>query len=112
MKLVVIILSEEERLQNLLQGFVKYGIKGATILSSTGMARALNDDDEYSFLGSIKAFLDPEQTGKTIITVIQDNQVELVSNIVKKTVGDLAQPDTGILFTIPVDYAEGIKSDD
>lgn len=111
MKLVVIILSEEYRLQSLLQGFSKYGIKGATILNSKGMLRALEDLDENSFLGSIKAFLDPEQTGKTVLTVIKDDQVELVSKIVKIAVGDLTQPDTGIMFTIPLDYVEGIKSD-
>ncbi len=109
MKLVVIILSEEDRLQSLLKGFVKFGIRGATILSSKGMARALEDNDEYTFLGSIKAFLDPEQTGKTVITVVRDEQVELVSNIISKTVGDLNEPDTGIMFTIPIDYVEGIK---
>lgn len=109
MKLVVIVLSEDSRLQGLLQGFVRNGIKGATVISSKGMARALESADEYTFLGSIKAFLDPEQYGSTVFTVIQDNQVELVSNIIKKTVGDLNQPDMGIMFTIPIDYAEGIS---
>lgn len=111
MKLVVIILSEEYSLQNLLHEFLKKGIKGATVLNSKGMARVLNDPDETSFFGSLKAFLDPDQTGKTVITLVKDDQVALVSKIIKDTVGDLTQPDTGIMFTIPIDYVEGLKSD-
>lgn len=111
MKLVVIVLSEDSRVQALLQSFVENGIKGATIISSQGLARALEDADDYSFIGSIKAFLDPQQYGSTVFSVIQDNQVELISTIIKKTVGDLNQPDTGIMFTIPVDYTEGIRFD-
>ncbi len=111
MKLVVIVLSEESRVQALLQGFVENGIKGSTIVSSQGVARALEDADDYTFLGSIKAFLDPQQYGSTVFSVIQDNQVELVSKVIKQTVGDLNQPDMGIMFTVPVDYVEGIKFD-
>jgi nitrogen regulatory protein PII len=111
MKLVVVVLSEDSRLQALLQGLVENGIKGATIISSQGLARALEDAEDYSFLGSIKAFLDPQQYGSTVFSVIQDNQVELVSKAIKQTVGDLSQPDMGIMFTIPVDYVEGIRFD-
>ena len=111
MKLVVVVLSEDSRLQALLQGLVENGIKGATIISSQGLARALEDAEDYSFLGSIKAFLDPQQYGSTVFSVIQDNQVELVSKAIKHTVGDLSQPDMGIMFTIPVDYVEGIRFD-
>ena len=71
----------------------------------------MEDAEDYSFLGSIKAFLDPHQYGSTVFSVIQDNQVELVSKAIKQTVGDLSQPDMGIMFTIPVDYVEGIRFD-
>ena len=57
MKLVVVVLSEDSRLSSA-SGLVENSIK-ATIISSQGLARALEDAEDYSFLGSIKAFLDP-----------------------------------------------------
>ena len=54
--------------------------------------------------------LDPEhQESKTIFMVLEDKNVELVSKIVNKATGGLDKPDTGVLFTLPVDYTEGIS---
>jgi nitrogen regulatory protein PII len=45
---------------------------------------------------------------KTIFVVLKDEQVLLAIDVIKRKVGDLNKPGVGILFTIPVNYVEGI----
>ena len=109
MKLMVIILNKVEVLDELLQAFAENGISGATILSSTGMARELmNEDSDVNFLGSLRALLNPErEENKTVLAVLKDDQVADARKAASEVLGDLIKPDTGILFTVPVDFIEG-----
>ena len=105
MKLLVLILNKVETLEPLLARFTDLQINGATILNSTGMARALSDYMDDSFLGSLRAILDPDRDeNKTILTVLRDEQVPSAVEAIEDVVGDLSQPDTGIVFTVPVDF--------
>ena len=84
MKLMVFILNKVEALEPLLTSFADHGIGGATILSSTGMARALHAYDDDSIFGSLRAILDPErEANKTIMTVLKDEQVEVYQDLAK-----------------------------
>ena len=56
MKLLVLILNKTEALEELLEAFVDNGIKGATIISSTGMAHAIGDYHDGAFLGSLRKY--------------------------------------------------------
>ena len=52
--------------------------------------------------------LNPEhKESKTVFMVLKDEEIPLVSEIVNKVVGGLGQPDTGIMFAMPVTYLEG-----
>ncbi len=45
--------------------------------------------------------------------VAEDDKVPVISKIVNDVTGGLDKPDTGILFTVPVSYAEGlVKNND
>ena len=58
---------------------------------------------------SLRAILDPErEANKTIMTVLKDEQVDVALAAIEETVGDLSRPDTGIVFTVPVDYIKGM----
>lgn len=109
MKLVVMILNKTEALESLLENMTDAGITGATIIDSTGMARVIGEYDSM-IMWSLRKMLNPErQHNKTIFTVVPDEQVATVSEIMKKSVGDLNAPDTGILFTVPIDHVEGLS---
>lgn len=113
MKLLVFILNKEEKLDEILTEFAHGNISGATIIDSMGMARLLNnehDEDEIPFLGSLRMFLHPEREhSKMILTVIQDGQLPKAINIIESVVGDLSEKDNGIAFSIPIDFAKGIR---
>jgi hypothetical protein len=113
-KLVVMILNKVDVLEDLLLEFANRQIKGATILSSTGMAHTLYNssyDQEASFfLGSIRSLLNPErEESKTILLVLKEEQVSSAVEALDQVTGGLNKPDTGIVFTLPVDYIKGIE---
>lgn len=109
MKLLIIVLNKVECLDRMLTKFGKQNIPGATILDSKGMAQELEAHDELRFLGSLRMLMNPaHKENKTIFMVISDEKVAAVSAIVNEVTGGLNKPDTGILFTVPIDYAEGM----
>lgn len=112
MKLVTIILNKTEYLEKLLEQFGDNGISGATIIDSKGMVQELYDHDreDLYFLVSLRSLLNPShKENKTIITVAKDEDVAKISKIVNRVTGGLDNPDTGILFTVPIDYLEGLN---
>ena len=109
MQVVFIVLNKVECLDTILKEFAENGIKGATILDSRGMAHSLEEFTELHFIASLRMILDPDrQESKTIFTVIEDDQIKNVSEIVNKATGCLDKTDTGIIFTVPVSYTEGL----
>ena len=109
MKLLVFILNRVDKLEKLLCELSEAKISGATIVESTGMARALYNMEDGAFLGSLRLFLDPErEENRMIFMVLNDEQIETVKRVIHKVVGDLSQPATGILFTMPIDSVEGL----
>ncbi len=112
MKLVTIILNKTECLDEILEKFTENNISGATIIDSKGMMQELCDHDheDMFFLVSIRRLMEPShKENKTIIMVAKDEDVKIISEIVNLVTGGLQKPDTGILFTIPIDYLEGIS---
>jgi nitrogen regulatory protein PII len=111
MQLLVIVLNKVDRLEDLLKDLLNVGIRGATVIDSTGMARVLHGDmDNIPIFGSIKMLINEGYSyNKTLFVVLKEEQVKLAIDSVKQTVGDLSKPDVGILFTIPLNHVEGIE---
>lgn len=112
MQLLVIVLNRTEKLEDLLSSFAEHDIHGATVIDSTGMARAMGEINEHRILGSLYELLNPERAkNKTIFAVIEENKLQGAKAAVKEVLGGFSKPDTGILFTVPVSYAEGLVKD-
>lgn len=110
MKLLVLVLNQVSALEPLLERFSKDGIRGATILNSNGMARALSERGGNAFLGSLRAVLSPDDTeNRTLFAVLPEEQIAVALAAIEHVVGDLTKPNTGILFTVPVDFTKGIS---
>lgn len=108
MKLLVIILNKTDALEYLLEGMGAAGIGGATIMRSSGMAMTLSRMESSFLSASIRSmFTGDEEDNRTIISVINDDQLDIARRVVYNTVGDLSQPNTGIMFTVPLDFVEG-----
>lgn len=108
MKLLFIVLNKVEVLDKLLEKLGENGFTEATIINSAGMAHELLSHDDLGFIGSFRQLLNPHRKeNKTIYMVIKDESVDKVIEIVDKAVGGIDNPDTGIIFTVPVDLIRG-----
>ncbi|HHU32664.1 MAG: hypothetical protein ACOX1Y_02120 [Zhaonellaceae bacterium] len=110
MKLMVLVLKKHEYLEQLLSEFLGAGLGGATIIESVGMLRVIEQSriEPPPIFGSLRQFINPEyESSRTIFMVLEDEKIETARNIINRIVGGLEKPNTGILFTIPIDYVEG-----
>ena len=108
MKLVVFVLNREELLERSLEAYVEAGVQGATILDSEGMGRFLTY--EVPLFADFKGFMKGNKPyNKTIFSVVRDESViPRLREILDEVCGGLDNPGTGILFTVPVDFAVGL----
>ena len=110
MKLLFIVLNKVDKLDELLEEFGKNNITEATIINSTGMMHELLSHDDLGFIGAFRQLLDPQRKeNRTIYMVVSDEKVDKVIEIVDKVVEGIDNPDTGIIFTVPVDLIRGVK---
>ena len=111
MQLFVLILNKTECLPKLLGEFLSAGIKGATIYESMGEVQYIGHEtvEPPPIFGSLRKFINPDhEQNKTVLVILRDEQVEAARAIVNKVTGGLDKPGTGIIFTVPVSFVEGI----
>ncbi|MDL2228838.1 hypothetical protein LJC14_01150 [Treponema sp. OttesenSCG-928-L16] len=110
MKLLIFILNKEEFLEEVLEAYVEAGVPGATILDSEGMGRFLAY--EVPLFADFKEFMKGNKPyNKTIISVIRDDDtLSRLRPLIEEAVGPLENPGTGIMFTLPVDWAAGLMN--
>lgn len=113
MKLVVIVLNKTECLEDLLREFADRALPGATILQSHGMMQELGVDSQMHFMLSLRNILNPEhKENRTIFMAAPQSSVPDIVDAVNKVTGGLDRSDTGILFTVPLDFITGIEVND
>ncbi|MBN2050762.1 MAG: hypothetical protein JW760_09985 [Spirochaetales bacterium] len=112
MKLVVFVLNREELLEQVLEAYAEVGIAGGTILDSEGMGRFLTY--EVPLFAGFKEFMKGNKPyNKTIFSVIKDESlIPRLKSLLDEVCGGLENPGTGILFTLPVDWAVGLAEVD
>ncbi len=112
MYLLVDVLEQTDRLPTLLEEFAKIGVTGTTVLDSIGMGRILLESGaDMPAIAIIKDLLTKgKPTNKTILSVIADKDtLEKAINVIRSVCGNLNDPGKGILFTLKLDYVEGLK---
>jgi nitrogen regulatory protein PII len=108
MKLLIFILNNEEYLEEVMEAYIEAGITGATILDSEGMGRFLTY--EVPLFASFKDFMKGNKPyNKTIISVVRNEEsIAKAKALIDGIVGSLEKAGTGIMFTVPVDWAVGL----
>jgi nitrogen regulatory protein PII len=110
MQLLMLILKKVELIDELIKKLAESGVKGGTILDGTGMAKTLVDMDDLPMFGMLRHILTDEdkERSKVLMFVLKDEQVMTTRETIKKVIGDLNVPNTGIMFSIPITYVEGL----
>ncbi len=110
MKMLLFVLNRVEKLEPVLNKLEHEGLRGATVLSSRGMAMTLDKYFEGSFLGSLRAMMEPDrEENRTVFMVLKDEDVERAVKAIESVAGSFDAPNSGIVFTIPVDFVKGIQ---
>ncbi len=112
MKLLVFILNNEEYLEEVLEVYIEAGVTGATIIDSEGMGRFLTY--EVPLFAGFKDFMKGNKPyNKTILSVVRDDAtVQQLKRLLDGKIGGFDNPGTGIMFTLPVDWAVGLVPED
>ena len=104
MQVIVVVLNKLDCLDDLLANLKRAGVRGGTIIEST-----IDDSDESYLLGSLRLFLEnPRPESRTIFFIVEDGQVDLVRKTVDESVGGIDNPNTGIVFGLPLTFADGL----
>jgi len=108
MQLLVAVINQPEALDDILSGFLELGVTGATIINSEGMARVLTHDVPL-FAGIQTLISRSRAQNYTIFSVIDEQEkVDAAFALIQDVCGNLDEPGTGIMFTVPVSRVVGV----
>ena len=111
MNLLVFITNKVEVIPSILVEFAERGIHGASVIDCEGMLQAVNaaSAEPPPIFGRLRGFINSDhEPGKMLIAVLDDENVAIAREAVHKFTGSLDKPNKGILFVMPVTYAEGV----
>ncbi len=110
MYMLVMVLDDTAHLSDVLNAWDQAGVGGVTIIESTGLNRVLRRHNaDMAFVGFSQMFGSGRVGHNTLFTVI--DSLEMAETAVAATeavLGDLSQPDTGIIFALPVAKTWGL----
>ena len=114
--LVVFVLDNPDRCQDVLDAWEDVGAKGITILESTGIGRVRQAGirDDIPLMPSLSdLFRSTETHNRTLFSVVDG--LDLAHDLVgaaQRVVGDLRKPDSGLLFIAPLVEVYGLNKED
>jgi nitrogen regulatory protein PII len=113
MSMILFVLHDTEKLDDLLAAWQEAGAPGVTVLESTGVGRIRQNEalrEDTPLMPSLEDFYpDPEEMSRTMFTILKDELVQKVVDATFKIVGDLNEPNTGVLVVLPTIAAYGLE---
>jgi len=111
--LVIAVVDELEKCPTLMEAWESAGVRGITILESTGLGRIRQGQslrDDLPLMPSLRnLFQTREEPHRTLFTVVRDEaMVDRIFEATESVLGDLSKPNIGIIFALPVARAMGI----
>lgn len=106
MKLIVTILNNEDKLEDILHQAKTKKLNNITIINSNSKVNGHNRNKSNRIYGSIRTFLDyNNDESRTILKVATDEEIQIFKNILSENVDKKEY----MFFTIPIDDYEGIQ---
>ncbi|MGE5602640.1 MAG: hypothetical protein ACM30E_06290 [Nitrososphaerales archaeon] len=110
--MVILVLENVDRLEDVLNAWWEAGAPGITILESSGAARYLARHgvrEDVPIFPRLSNFLGHEEThNRTLFAVLPDGfDVENLFDATETVVGKLELPGNGVIFALPVLHVRG-----
>lgn len=110
MYLLLMVLDDSTRLNEVLEAWRQQGVPGITILESTGLNRVLPRHTAQPLYAGFSHVFGAGRVGHQTLFAIIDS-MDLAEAAVKATeevLGDLSEPSTGIICALPISKTWGI----
>ena len=122
MKLAVLITARLEGGLDVAQTWQERGAPGVTMLRAQGI-HSLQEEVErgeielprmvMSMAGAMATIIDNmERNGLIVLSVVEDEMIEMLVDAAAEILGDLFEPNTGILFVVDIAQAFGVRRHD
>jgi nitrogen regulatory protein PII len=119
MKLVVLITAQVEAGLDIAQAWQDAGAPGVTVLRAHGLHTLQQELRSGSVelprmiasMGAAMAAIidNVEERGEVLLSLVEDEMVDPLIAAANETLGDLSQPNHGILFVLPIERAIGVR---
>ena len=107
MMLMVTILKDYSKVEDVLLAFLELDVTGSTVIEGQGMGQIIGDVPIFAGLRGL--FPGSAHQSYVMLTVMSEGQVTPCMNVIDDLCGPLGQPSTGIVFTLPIGQVRGIK---
>lgn len=110
MHMIMFVLDDPDRLDEVLDAWSELGVSGVTIVESTGVVRHRGLHVGSPFMAGINRLVRRDQESHiTLFTIVKGEAVvrECIQAI-ERIVGDLKQPYTGVMAAWPVSIVKGV----
>lgn len=114
MQILFIVLNDLSFQKKILEIFIDHNVRGATILDSEGMAKAIL---QYEGMGMMfdglfsKSIPSSAKASKTIFTVVKDDEaLPRLINTLQTTLESSKEKTIGFMFTLPVSGVYPLKT--
>ena len=111
--LIVVVLKDRDKCDEMLSAWQAVGVPGATILDSIGQfqAKQMLGRDDLPLFPSLRNLLAPQESPqRTMFAVIGDDMdIDKVVAASEAVVGSFDEPNSGILFVVPVTHVRGLR---
>ncbi len=108
MYMMIFVLDNPDQLDKVLETWMDAGVRGITVLESTGVHRLLEQGGLPTFLGFRRLSQTSKYSHYTLFSIVDEETIQRVARATEVIVGNLNTPDTGILFTLPVGQVWGL----
>jgi len=112
-KLVVLIITETEKALDIAEQWQSQGgATGVTIIDSHGIGSLMKASKSLElplFVSMASVLHQIQEANQLIFSVVEDDKVDTLVEIAQLSVGELIEPNKGIMFVVPVERVIGLK---
>lgn len=108
MHLLVCVVNNTAKVNDIVSGFLGIGVPGATVIDSHGTVELVGE--QAPVLSAFRQLMRGDrESNRTLFSVIRDDDtLERAMRLVEEICGDLEEPSTGIMFVVPVSRVTGL----
>ncbi len=109
-ELLVCIVKDHHQVEEMLEGFLELGIRGATVVDGRGMGQILAT--EVPIFAGFKALFPGGASGTYMIfSVVDQEHVEKAIRLAEEICASIDKAGAGFLFTVPVSRVRGLAEE-